>query len=120
MSRIPIRLIAEGTGEARGQLIRHLSPRTVDAIVKKLPIEGRAALWKDEVYFETPITMGEEKARTTVKKGDLTYWPMGKAFCVFFGESQPYSPVNLVGQITENLELFARVKSGSVIQVIRA
>ena len=120
VSRIPIKLIVEGTGEARGQLVRHLSPRTVDAIVKKLPIEGRAALWKDEVYFEIPVTMGEEKAKTTVKKGDLAYWPMGKALCVFFGESQPYSPVNLVGQITENLELFTRLKSGSVIRVIRA
>ena len=109
----------EGTGEAKGQLIRHLSPRTVDAIIKKLPIEGRAAFWKDEVYFEIPVTMGEEKARTAVKKGDLAYWPMGRALCVFFGESQPYSLVNLVGQITENLELFSRVKSGSVIQVTR-
>jgi len=119
ISRIPVKFVVEGIGETRGQLIRHLSPRTVDAIIKKLPIEGRAALWKDEVYFEIPVTMGEEKARTTVKKGDLAYWPMGKALCVFFGESQPYSPVNLVGQITENLELFSRAKSGSVIQVIR-
>jgi hypothetical protein len=30
-------------------------------IVRKLPIEGGAALWKEEVYFETPIKMGEEK-----------------------------------------------------------
>lgn len=119
ISRIPIKFIVGGTGEIRGELIRHLSPRTVNAIVKKLPIEGRAALWKDEIYFEIPVTMGEEKAKTIVKKGDLAYWPMGKALCVFFGESQPYSPVNLVGQITENLELFSKVKSGSVIHVIR-
>ncbi len=119
ISRIPVRLLIEGTGEARGQLVRHLSPRTVDAIIKKLPVEGRAALWKDEVYFEISVIMGEEKAKTVVKKGDLAYWPMGKALCVFFGESQPYTPVNMVGQITENLELFAKVKSGSVIQVTR-
>jgi hypothetical protein len=107
----------EKNGEAQGELIRHLAPRTVDAIVRALPVEGRAALWKEEVYFETPVVMGEEKAKARVQKGDLAYWPMGKAFCIFYGESQPYSPVNIIGKVTNNLELFAKVKSGSVIRV---
>jgi hypothetical protein len=120
VSRIPIKLLIENVGEAQGELIRHLSPRTVDAIIKKLPLEGRAALWKEEVYFEIPVAAGKEKAKPTVKKGDLAYWPMGKALCIFYGESQPYSAVNIVGQITENLELFNKVKSGIVIKVVRA
>jgi len=119
VSRLPIKFIIENVGEAEGELVRHLAPRTVDAIVKKLPVEGRAALWKEEVYFEIPVTMGEEKAKPTVKKGDLAYWPMGNAFCVFYGDSQPYSAVNIVGRVTKNLELFSRVKSGSVIMVVR-
>lgn len=120
VSRIPIKLLIEDTGEAQGELVRHLSPRTVDAILRKLPIEGRAAIWKQEVYFEIPIAAGEEKSKPTVKKGDLAYWPMGNALCVFFGETQPYSPVNMIGRVTKNLELFSQVKSGSVIRVIRA
>lgn len=119
ISRIPVKFIIEGLGEAEGELIRHLAPRTVDTIVKKLPIEGRAALWKEEVYFEIPVTMGEEKAKPTVSKGDLTYWPMGHALCVFYGDSQPYSPVNIVGRVMKNLELFSQVKSGLVIRVVR-
>jgi hypothetical protein len=119
VSRIPIKIIVEKSGEARGELVRHLTPRTVDSIVRALPIEGRAALWKEEVYFETPIIVGAEKAKAKVEKGDLAYWPMGKAFCIFYGESQPYSPVNIIGKITVNLELFAKVKSGSVIRVER-
>ncbi len=120
VSRIPIRLIIENMGEAEGELIRHLAPRTVDTILKKLPVEGRAALWKEEVYFEIPVAAGAEKAKPTVKKGDLAYWPMGKALCIFYGDSQPYSVVNIVGQITKNLELFRKVKSGTVVKVIRA
>ena len=120
VSRIPVKFIIENTGEAQGELIRHLSPRTVDAILKKLPIEGRAALWKQEIYFEIPVAAGEEKAKPTVKKGDVAYWPMGKALCIFYGETQPYSPVNMVGQVTKNLELFSTVKSGAVIRVVRA
>jgi len=120
LSRIPVKFIIERVGEAEGELIRHLAPRTVDGIVKKLPFEGRAALWKEEVYFEIPVTMGEEKAKPTVKKGDLTYWPMGHALCVFYGDSQPYSAVNIVGRILKNLELLSQVKSGAVIRVVRA
>ena len=119
VSRVPVKFFIATVGEVEGELVRHLAPRTVDAIVKRLPIEGRAALWKEEVYFEIPVKMGEEKARSKVEKGDLAFWPMGNALCVFYGESQPYSPVNIVGRVTKNLELFERVKSGSVIRVER-
>jgi len=117
VSRTPIKFVIERLGEAEGELIRHLAPRTVEAITRKLPVEGRAALWKEEVYFEIPVKMGEEKAKPTVEKGTIAYWPMGSALCVFYGESQPYSPVNIVGRVTENLELFAKVKSGAKIKV---
>jgi hypothetical protein len=120
ISRIKIKFIVEGLGEAEGELVRFLAPRTVDMLVKKLPIEGRAALWKEEVYFETPIKMGEEKAKSTVEKGTIAFWPMGSALCIFYGESQPYSPVNVLGKVTSNLELFRKVKSGTTIKVLLA
>ncbi len=107
----------EGIGEAEGELVRHLAPRTVEAIMKRLPIEGRAALWKEEVYFEIPVKMGKEKAKPTVEKGTIAFWPMGNALCVFYGESQPYSPVSIVGRVTKNLEVFGKVKSGAKIRV---
>jgi hypothetical protein len=119
ISRIPVKFIIESVGEAEGEFVRHLAPRTVDTILKKLPVEGRAALWKQEVYFEIPVTMGEEKAKPTVKKGDVAYWPMGRALCVFYGETQPYSPVSVVGRVLRNLELFNQAKSGAVIRVVR-
>jgi len=118
VSRTPIRFIVNAGGEAaEGELIRHLAPRTVEAIIKRLPLEGRAALLKEEVYFKIPVKMGKEKARATVEKGTIAFWPMGNALCVFYGESKPYSPVNLVGQVTKNLELFKGIKSGTRIRV---
>jgi hypothetical protein len=117
ISRIKIKFIVEGLGEAEGELVRFLAPRTIDMIVRKLPIEGRAALWKEEVYFETPIKMGEEKAKGTVEKGSIAFWPMGSAICIFHGDSQPYSPVSMLGKITANLELFKQIKSGTKIRV---
>lgn len=115
--RISIKFLIEQTGEAEGELVRHLAPRTVAAIVRNLPLEGRVARWKEEIYFEIPVKMGGEKAKRNVEMGDLAFWPMGNAFCVFYGESQPYSPVNIIGRITKNLGLFSRVRSGAKIRV---
>jgi len=117
ISRVKIKFVIDSLGEAEGELVRHLAPRTVDMIVRKLPLEGRTALWKEEVYFEIPVKMGEEKAKSTVEKGTIAFWPMGSAICIFHGETQPYSPVNILGEMTKNLELFSRVKSGTKIKV---
>ena len=117
VSRIKIKFLIEGLGEAEGELVRFLAPRTIDTIVRKLPIEGRAALYKEEVYFEIPIKMGEEKAKSIVEEGTIAFWPMDSALCVFFGKSQPYSPVSILGKITGNLEIFKQVKSGLTIKV---
>jgi len=117
ITKVPIKFTIENVGEAEGELTRHLAPRTVDAITKSLPIKGRAALWKEEVYFEVPVKAGDEKAKPTVEKGTIAYWPMGSALCIFFGESQPYSPVNIMGTITKNLDVFAETRSGTRIKV---
>src|SRR5512136_2488735 len=117
ISRVKVKFIIEALGEAEGELVRFLAPRTIDMIVRKLPVEGRAALWKEEVYFETPIKMGEEKAKASVETGAIAFWPMGSAICVFYGNSQPYSPVSILGKVTSNLELFKQIKSGLTIKV---
>ena len=117
ISRVKVKFIIESLGEAEGELVRFMAPRTVDMIVRKLPIEGRAALWKEEIYFETPIKMGEEKAKGNIEKGTIAFWPMGSAICIFYGESQPYSPVNNLGKITKNLELFSQIRSGTKVRM---
>ena len=117
LSRIKIKFLIEGLGEAEGELVRFLAPRSIDTLFRKLPIEGRAALWKEEIYFEIPVKMGEEKAKPTVETGTIAFWPMGSALCVFYGQSQPYSPVSILGKVTKNLELFKQVKSGTRIRV---
>jgi len=119
VSRYKIRLIAEGYGEAEAELIRFTSPMTVDNLAKAIPFEGRAARWREEVYFETPVRLGSEKAKSKVEVGSMAYWPMGAALCIFYGPTEPYSPVNLVGRVTSNLELFRGIKSGTKIRVVK-
>lgn len=117
VTRYRIRLIAEGHGEAEGELVRFQSPMTVDKLAKALPFEGRAAKWKEEIYFETPVKQGSEKPKPKVEVGTMAYWPMGSALCIFYGPTDPYSPVNVVGKITSNLEMFRTLRSGTKIRV---
>lgn len=81
---------------------------TAQAIWEALPFEGRVTTWGDEIYFTIPVEMPqEEDARAEVEVGELGYWPVGQAFCIFFGptpvstDEKPcaYSPVNIIGQI---------------------
>ena len=117
VSRIKVKFLIESLGEAEGELVRFMAPRSIDTLVRKFPLEGRAALYKEEIYFEIPVKMGEEKAKPTVETGTIAFWPMGAAICVFYGKSQPYSPVSILGKITNNLEIFKQVKSGTRIRV---
>jgi hypothetical protein len=120
ISRVSIRFRFEDGRVAEGELLRYLSPRTVDSIVRALPLEGRVARWKEEVYFEVPVKVGAEKPKEKVEKGTIAYWPMGAALCIFYGETQPYSPVNILGKVTANIEVFAEVRSGTKIRVEKA
>ncbi len=120
VSKVRVRFVIEGVGTAEGELVRHLAPRTVDTIVRALPLEGYASTWLEEVYFEVPVRLGREKAVRKVEKGTIAYWPAGSAICVFYGSSQPIEPVNPMGRITSGLELFARVRVGAKIRMERA
>lgn len=115
-SEIPI-LIEFESVQVEGILSRILSPRTVESILGKLPFTSRTFLWKEEVYFEIPVSAGPEKPRSTVTPGTLAYWPPSKAFCVFFGDSQPYSPVNVIGKLISPPDLVRRIKRGEWVTV---
>lgn len=83
------------------------SPRTVDAIIKSLPLKIIMNRWGDELYSEpTEIKMEEENAVSVVDLFDVAFWPEGSALCFFYGRTPisddrilPYSPVNVVGRI---------------------
>lgn len=85
---------------------------TAQALAAALPIEGRARLWGEEIYFPVDRVAAEldESAAVVVNVGDLGYWPTGRALCIFFGltpgsvpgEIRPASAVNLIGRLTDD------------------
>jgi hypothetical protein len=101
---------------------------TADAIWQQLPIEGQVTTWGDEIYFEIPVEMPQESdARQEVEVGELGYWPMGSAFCIFFGptpvstDEQPraYSPVNILGEILGDSQGLRGIKDHDKVKLIR-
>ncbi len=117
ISRITVRFRVEGLGEAKGSLIRFLAPRTVEALLRAMPLRGITATTRGMLYFSVPVKVGFEKPRTQVDEGAIAYWPMGSAVCIILERSSPYSPVNLTGKLTENLDLFRKAGAGKRVIV---
>jgi len=102
---------------------------TARQIWEALPVGGTARTWGDEIYFELPVVAGQEPdARAEVEVGELGYWPVGRAFCIFFGPTpastgeQPraYSPVNVVGRVLGDATRFRAVREGTRVQVTKS
>jgi hypothetical protein len=102
---------------------------TAHQIWGALPIEGKANVWGDEIYFGIPVKAGQEPdARAEVEVGELGYWPPGNAFCIFFGptpvsaDEQPRaaSPVNILGRVLGDATQFRAVPGGTQVQITRA
>jgi hypothetical protein len=102
---------------------------TARRILEALPIEGRASTWGDEIYFEIPVVAEQEPdARAEVEVGELGYWPVGHAFCVFFGPTpasvderpRAYSPVNILGRVVGDATRLRAVRSGAAARLTRS
>ena len=101
---------------------------TADAIWAALPITARGNRWGDEIYFEIPVHLPQaDDARDVLDAGELGYWPVGHAFCIFWGptpasqgdEIRAYSPVNVFGQLEGDPLAFDPVPGGAEIKVER-
>ena len=102
---------------------------TAQLVWDALPITGRANTWGDEIYFDIPVhTDQAPDARADVEMGELGYWPVGHAFCIFFGptpastgqEPRAASPVNILGRVLGDVTDFRVVPSGAEVELTKA
>lgn len=108
----------EGKGRALAELDER-NPRIREAIWQALPIEGRAVIWGEEVYFDLSLQIKDENPSPSSEAGDICYWSPGPAFCIFYGQTQPYSRVNHIGKVVQGLDLFERVRANDRIVLKR-
>lgn len=97
---------------------------TTQSICEALPIQGSVNRWGEEIYFTIPVEIPEAPdARQDMQIGELGYWPVGNAFCIFFGPtpaSQDQRPraasnVNPFGEIVGDATVLTAVQSGETI-----
>ncbi|HUX99875.1 MAG TPA: cyclophilin-like fold protein [Candidatus Deferrimicrobium sp.] len=116
----PIQITIIGKEEIiEGQLVRTNAPRTVEKILTKLPITGRAAKQGNQVNLTIGINMGKEKATKLAKKGEIGYWIMGDAISIFLEDTEPYGEINVIGNITLNLEKLKDLRLGTSLKLDR-
>jgi hypothetical protein len=98
------------------------------AVAAALPIVAAPNEWGDEFYFEVPVDLPlDESAATSVRVGDIGYWPPGKALALFFGptplssgaEPVPASAVNIVGRILDDAVLLRSAKGAHRLKIER-
>ncbi len=102
-----------------------LAPQTVKSLLESLPFSVGVNLWGEEIYTdETPIKMDLENPEPLVQLNDVAYWPTGKAICLFYGptpigkkdEIKPYSPVNIIGKITNpKKNILSKIRDGVTV-----
>jgi hypothetical protein len=99
---------------------------TARAIWEALPLNGTAHRWGEEIYFDIPVVIPEsEDARQEMQIGELAYWPVGNAFCIFFGRTpiseaqtpKAYANVNPFGIIEQNAGVFTAINDGTQITI---
>jgi hypothetical protein len=117
-----IRIVA-GEVELKAQLN---DSSTSEALWQALPLESNANRWGEEIYFSIPTKCElAEDARAEMQVGELSYWPPGSAFCIFWGptpaslgdEPRAASPVNPVGMIEGDCSRLNDVVDGTVIRI---
>jgi len=116
-TRFSVEFVLPNNLVIEGELRSIFSPRVIERLLSKLPIQSRIHLWQREFYFEVGIRMGLEKAVSSCNGGDIAYWPQGDAVCLFFEKMTPYSKVSPIGQFTleEYNESFSDIRSGMLI-----
>ena len=91
---------------------------TAQKIAAALPLRTSFNTWGDEIYFAIPVNADlDDSAQDVVEVGDLGYWPPGKAWCIFFGQTpvsqpgkiMPASAVNVIGKILGDATQFKTV-----------
>ncbi|MFQ6129330.1 MAG: cyclophilin-like fold protein [Candidatus Hadarchaeaceae archaeon] len=106
--------------EVEAELLDRERPKSCEAIWRVLPFDAEIEIWKEEVYFDIPVKVEPENPTPKTQAGDVSYWPEGPGFCIFFGRSQPISPVNTFARIKSGVEKFRAARTGDRITVRRA
>jgi len=120
-----IKIYSQNVGAIEAIIFDEKNPITAQKILKALPVESKARMWGDEIYFDIPVYANEENSQVEVEVGSLAYWPAGNCLCIFFGKTPASkgdlpaaaSPVNVIGKIAGNVLACKKIRNGDLIRI---
>ena len=117
VSRIEIQLMINDKHKITAEFKRHLSPLTINKIIKKMPISGLIIKYDDQfVYVKTELNVGIEKPVSIFKKGNIAFSPSGNFLSVFLKDTSTAQKYSLLGDVTsDNLDLLLSVGAGDIL-----
>jgi hypothetical protein len=86
-------------------LARFLAPRTIEDMIRQLPLSSRA--FKEKNYIRIPVRLKtglEKPGKLSFNMGDIAYCPLGSDIILFLNEDLSYAKSLLIGYITEGLD----------------
>lgn len=117
-SKIAVKITVHGKGEASADLLRHLAPMTVNALMMKMPLHGRVnRLSEGVVCIISGVIAGAEKSRTRFAREEIAFLPLNGSICVFLKDGQAARPMNPVGHVTSGLEMLDTIGSGDTVTI---
>ena len=100
------------------------NPDLRGALVDVLPVEGQAARWGDELYFDASLDGQPERTSEEVPVGTIAYWASGEAIALFWGPTpastdetpKAAAPVAPLARI-EDVRPLADLDGGATVQI---
>jgi len=120
VSKIECRATVRGKGELTLDLYKHLAPVTVSSILRALPLNARVTIYpKAMICILTGLRTGVEKHKLDYARGDIAFLAANGSLCFFMTPVRSQSPLNPVGNITNNAELLEKLSPGDVIELVQ-
>ena len=116
VSKVQVKVTVQGKGEMLVDFFRHLSPVTINVLMRQMPIHGRVTMMGDSGFSVlSQLTTGVEKSRSSFSRGDVAFLSFNGSICLFLKESKTPRPMNSLGKISFGIELLDKVRTGDVI-----
>ena len=121
IGELPITILINHDLKADGILYAYNGPQIISAIANKIPLNGRVRIYNDDqLFIPIGIKSGIQKGTTSVEEGDIAYWAIGDAFCIFRNSMKTYSQVNVIGKIVSGIENVKAITKGATLEILKS
>ena len=117
VSKVDLVASFNGGDRAKVSLYRHLSPLSINAVMRILPVDSRVNVQQGMCCLFTPLKVGVEKPKTSFVRGDVALLASGGLICIFLQEARSDRPLNPLGKVDEGLELFQGTRPGDSVRL---